>query len=124
MNATKKLMTLLLALATALQASAGYEELTVNGVNYEFYFYGTGDDAVADYAKVGANDGFSGEAEIVSQVAFEYTYISGYDGQGNPIYSTHQLTAPVTAIRKKAFNNCDHPQLGQRDRRTGIRRLL
>lgn len=90
MNATKKLMTLLLALATALQASAGYEALTYNGINYEFYFYGTGDDAVADYAKVGANDGFSGEAEIASSVAFEYTYISGYDGQGNPIYSTHQ----------------------------------
>ena len=107
MNTTKKLMTLLMmALAIALQASAGYEELTYNGINYEFYFSGTGNNAVGDSVKVGNNSGFSGVANIASSVTCEYTYVSGLDAQGSPIYTTRKLTAPVIAISKNAFQNC------------------
>ena len=106
MKTTKKLIIMLLVLATALQASAGYETLTYNGINYEFYFSGSGSNAVGDYAKVAVNDGFSGDAIIAPSVTCEYTYVSSYDNQGNPIYATRNLTAPVTVVSKYAFRNC------------------
>ena len=106
MNTKRKLMTLLLVITTALHASAGYETLTYNGINYEFYFSGSGVSAVGDSAKVGVNNNFSGAADIASSVTCEYTYVSGYDDLGSPIYSTRNLTAPVIAISKKAFQNC------------------
>ena len=73
MKMTKNLMTLMMALAIALQASAGYEALTYNGINYEFYFSGSGDNAVGDSVKVGQNRDFSGVANIASSVTCEYT---------------------------------------------------
>ena len=106
MNTTKKLLTLLLVLATALQASAGYDTFSYNGINYMIYYSGKGNNAVGDSAKVSINSGFSGVANIASSVTYEYTFMSGQDAQGNPTYTTLYLTAPVIAINKYAFQDC------------------
>lgn len=98
---------LLLALATALNATADTKvSITVNGLNYVFYYSGSGDYAVPDYAAVVENRNFSGAANIAASVTYSYTYRSGYDNQGNPIYTTRDLTAPVTTIGRSAFMSC------------------
>ena len=49
---------------------------------------------------------FSGVANIQSSLEYQYTYFSGYDSQGKPIYNTRKLTAPVTYIISLAFYQC------------------
>ena len=104
MNMTKKLMTLpmalmLMVIATTFDAAAGYGTFTYNGIQYDFYFYDSGANAVADYAEVAKQShSLSGSVDIPSTVTYEYTYVSGYDNQGNATYATLNMTAPVTGI--------------------------
>ena len=108
MNTTKKLLTtLLLALTTVLTALAGYDTFSYNGINYMIYYTGNGNNVVGDSAKVSINSDFSGVANIASSVTYEYTFMSGLDAEGNPIFTTRILTAPVIAITKYAFQNCN-----------------
>ena len=106
MNTTKKLTTLLLAhlllfLAAPFDVAAGSESLTYNGIVYDFYYSGTGDSAMAEYALVAQQpQSFSGAANIASSVTYQYTYADN----GNTY--TRTLTAPVTAISDKAFDGC------------------
>ena len=98
---------LVLTLTTALLAAAGEASMTYNGINYTFYYSGSGASAVGDSAIVISQPtSFSGAANIPSTVVYQYTYVSGYDSQGNAIYTTRNLSAPVTSIRNSAFEGC------------------
>lgn len=98
---------LLLTLATALNASATWVSVNHNSINYTFYYSGSGGSAVGDSAVVtGPSSDFSGAANISSSVTYKYTYVSGYDSQGNAIYTTRNLTASVIAINYMAFYDC------------------
>lgn len=95
---------LLLALATALNAAAdGSAGVTVNGITYLLHYVGTGANTVGDTALcMGAHFEFSGAANIASSVTYQHTTVTGYDN-GLPIYTTLNLTAPVTSIHPGAF---------------------
>ena len=98
---------ILMTLATAFNAAATLVGFDYNGLRYYFVYTGSGASAVGDYARVGyQGESFSGAANIPSRVAYQYTYVSEYDSQGNPVYITHTLTAPVTRIDNLAFINC------------------
>ena len=82
----------------------------VDGINYDFYYSGDGEDAQADYAVVANNYGYSGIANIRSSITYEYKYRTkvGYDNTTfppKPIYEEHtkNLTANVTSIVNEAF---------------------
>jgi len=84
---------------------------TVNqdGINYEVYISGTGNNAVADSAYVGNNQNYRGSiANIASSVSYEYSWSEfvGYDQYGNPKYETRTryLTAPVKGIIDGHYN--------------------
>lgn len=107
MNNIIKTALLLLAIVTALDAAAGYGSLTYNGIKFDFYFSGTGENAVGDYAQVAQHPhSFTGPANIPASVTYEYQYVSGYDSQGDAIFATRNLTAPVTIIGEYAFDGC------------------
>lgn len=88
---------LLLALATVLPAAAEEASMTYNGINYRFYYSGSGASVVVDYATVGWNWDFSGAAIIEPSVSYEYHYVS------NGTDYSRILTAPVTSIGGLAF---------------------
>lgn len=98
---------LLLAFTTALPVSALDVAVTYNGIKYTFYFHGSGASAVGDSARVERQStSFSGAANISSSLEYQYKYVTGYDSQGNAIYATRKLTAPVTWIINHAFYQC------------------
>ena len=97
---------LLFTLITPHNARAEQVDITYDGINYTFYYSGSGASAVGVNAVVTWHtSSFSGAANIASRVTYKYTYVSGYDNQGNPIYTTRNLTAPVTAIVRSAFSH-------------------
>ena len=104
MNTTKKLimsLAMLLVCATTFDAAAGYASITQDGIQYDFYFSGSGASAVGQYAEVPRQSkDFSGAANIAASVTYEYTYTD------NGTTYTRKLTAPVTAINDDAFNEC------------------
>ena len=98
---------LLLALTTTLNAKADYGLVTYDGIKYFVYYHGSGANAVADSTIViKQSSSFNGDANIATSVTYEYSYFVGYDNQGNEIYNTRNLTAPVTAIISGAFLGC------------------
>ncbi len=93
---------LLLALATAFNAKAAQADVTYNGINYTFYYSGSGTSAVGEYAEVARQStSFSGAANIPPSITYQYHYWSD-----NGDYITKNLTAPVTSIERIAFWNC------------------
>ena len=75
---------------------------TVDGIYYVIECHGKDENIVVDHALVGGyNSGFSGHANIRSQVTAEYVY---YNKNGHRI--TRNLTAIVTEIGYSAFSGC------------------
>lgn len=79
----------------------------VDGISYELYRTGDGDNAVADSAIVIGPYSFAGALDIPSSITVPYTYTKfvGYDENDKPKYITvtRDLTYPVTAIEDGAF---------------------
>ncbi len=88
-------------------------QTTEGGIAYDVFIEGSGDYAVATYARVsGTGESFSGIANIETSVTVTYQYYKSdglghpiTDDNGNVIVYTRFLTAPVTSIRDKAFNS-------------------
>ena len=96
---------LLLLLGIAIpQKAAAY---TVDGVVYTLYSHGSGDDCVADSAKITGCESTYAGGGIRTSITREYTYSKfiGYDTNNKPIYQTvtRYLTYPVTTMTSGAF---------------------
>jgi hypothetical protein len=82
-------------------------QVEVDGILYNLYTSGSGQNAVGDSARIiGANPEYTGTA-IPESITAEYKYytIVGYDGNHRPVYDwvTRYLTYRVTSMRFNAF---------------------
>ena len=88
-----------------------YNYVIVDGIKYAFFYSGSEENAVGEYAVVERQDEtFSGYANIHDSITYEYEYttIVGIDENDRPIYGTRtrHLTAAVIYIPYMAFHQC------------------
>ncbi len=94
-------LSLIILLFGLLPATIAAHATEVDGINYEIFISGSGDNAVADSAWVHHNWGMTlTEVIIPSSITFPYTYTI------NGATFTRYLSCPVTGIGVAAFTNC------------------